>query len=315
MYLDEPALGISSTFPEDSNYGLISEKDEPYPALTTAAAALNPQALQRHKEGNFKPFCPAKHKLPDWLLGSSETQPYAGEEMKLTSGRMILEGPMGNKGWRMRLDGRPVADLFPLIHQNMGQDFWVHPSKVKILGTADDGKRTIVDMEFTRTEGDVAAGAKPEPRPFRAVMRYWIPKSTGGWVASQCLSVQNTGRCVWHLKGVFHYMIPLPAVEGSKIEPLRRAPNYYRSANAWVDLIANRGAGCWLFEEGNLTCNYWKNDGGSFHSDLREETNIEMKPGDIYKASPDAAFFFPLSDVTIKTYGDACAQVVREISD
>ncbi len=48
MWVDEPALGISKAFPEDSNYGLINEKDEPYELLTTAAATLNPKACAIH---------------------------------------------------------------------------------------------------------------------------------------------------------------------------------------------------------------------------------------------------------------------------
>ncbi len=43
MWVDEPALGISSSFPEDSNYGLVNEKDEPYVELTEAASELNPR--------------------------------------------------------------------------------------------------------------------------------------------------------------------------------------------------------------------------------------------------------------------------------
>jgi agarase len=50
MWVDEPALGISSTFPEDTNYGLISEGDEPYPELTAACARLNPQVYDIHRQ-------------------------------------------------------------------------------------------------------------------------------------------------------------------------------------------------------------------------------------------------------------------------
>jgi len=48
MYLDEPALGISSTFPEDSNYGLINERDEPYEILTATATRVNGMAYWLH---------------------------------------------------------------------------------------------------------------------------------------------------------------------------------------------------------------------------------------------------------------------------
>ena len=50
MWVDEPELGISSTFPEDTNYGLINEQDEPYPELTAAATRLNPQVYEIHSQ-------------------------------------------------------------------------------------------------------------------------------------------------------------------------------------------------------------------------------------------------------------------------
>jgi hypothetical protein len=48
MWADEPAQGISSTFPEDSNYGLVNEKDEPYDWLVKVAAEVNRDAAPRH---------------------------------------------------------------------------------------------------------------------------------------------------------------------------------------------------------------------------------------------------------------------------
>jgi hypothetical protein len=51
MWVDEPALGISSTFPEDSNYGLVNVDDEPYVELTETATRVNGQAYELHAEG------------------------------------------------------------------------------------------------------------------------------------------------------------------------------------------------------------------------------------------------------------------------
>ncbi len=48
MWADEPKQGISSTFPEDSNYGLVNEKDEPYETLVRTAAEVNRGAASRH---------------------------------------------------------------------------------------------------------------------------------------------------------------------------------------------------------------------------------------------------------------------------
>ena len=49
MWVDEPELGISTIFPEDSNYGLVNVNDEPYQELTEAAKKLNAKVYSIHK--------------------------------------------------------------------------------------------------------------------------------------------------------------------------------------------------------------------------------------------------------------------------
>lgn len=48
MWVDEPALGISSTFPEDSNYGLVDVEDKPWPELTAMATKVNARVYDIH---------------------------------------------------------------------------------------------------------------------------------------------------------------------------------------------------------------------------------------------------------------------------
>ena len=52
MWVDEPAQGISDTFPEDSNYGLVDEHDRPYYTLTAMAKKVNGTAYELH-DGRF----------------------------------------------------------------------------------------------------------------------------------------------------------------------------------------------------------------------------------------------------------------------
>ncbi|MGQ9730091.1 MAG: beta-galactosidase [Candidatus Zipacnadales bacterium] len=51
MWVDEPSLGISNTFPEDTNYGLVNEQDEPYPELTEMATTVNGRVYELHEQG------------------------------------------------------------------------------------------------------------------------------------------------------------------------------------------------------------------------------------------------------------------------
>ena len=47
MWVDEPAAGISDAFPEDSNYGLINEKGDAYPEITSMFERLHREVAER----------------------------------------------------------------------------------------------------------------------------------------------------------------------------------------------------------------------------------------------------------------------------
>lgn len=48
MWVDQPALGISRTFPEDSNYGLVNEQGVPYKELVQVATEVHRRAYAIH---------------------------------------------------------------------------------------------------------------------------------------------------------------------------------------------------------------------------------------------------------------------------
>ena len=49
MWVDEPPEGISDAFPEDSNYGLINERGEAYPEITSMFARLHSDVVRWRK--------------------------------------------------------------------------------------------------------------------------------------------------------------------------------------------------------------------------------------------------------------------------
>ncbi len=54
MWVDEPALGISSKFPENTNYGLVNEENEPYPEIVAALTDVHRNAARLRREGLAK---------------------------------------------------------------------------------------------------------------------------------------------------------------------------------------------------------------------------------------------------------------------
>ena len=51
MWVDEPALGISKEFPEDSNYGLVNEDGRPYELLTKMFTQVHRDSSRLRREG------------------------------------------------------------------------------------------------------------------------------------------------------------------------------------------------------------------------------------------------------------------------
>ena len=73
MWVDEPALGISSTFPEDSNYGLVNEKDEPYWEFVNVVKRINRRVYEIRKRGYEERGVPRPEPAP-WPKPSEGTR-------------------------------------------------------------------------------------------------------------------------------------------------------------------------------------------------------------------------------------------------
>ncbi|NOX54265.1 MAG: hypothetical protein GXP27_07440, partial [Planctomycetes bacterium] len=198
MWVDEPALGISETFPEDTNYGLVNERDEPYPELTEAARRLNPRVYELHRTGRLPKWPPPR--LTRWLTQLPVRSPASlPHPLKLTTGPLRLEGPVGGHAWRLWYKKTLLGDLFPLMHQQVPQDRWIEPDTARVVDVRQNDSVTVVEMEFTKRAGP--AGQPVPHRGYRARFRFWIPRDSAGWIASQCLWVENTDRRPWRRRG------------------------------------------------------------------------------------------------------------------
>ena len=295
MWLDEPALGISTSFPEDSNYGLISGTDEPYPLLTAAAARLNAEVYARHSAGGFavqrvaEPVVPAAwHKD---LVTSAFNPAHAtndAAQCRFAPGRLTLVGPRAGHAWELALDGQRLAALFPVLHQQAGtQNLWTHPQSARITARSENTLVTAVEMEFT------FGGALPA----RAAMRYWIPKH-GEWLASEGLSVANTSAQPWRLGALFHYCTPLTTGAVARIETLCDVQDYYQALTGWADREQHRAVACWVPAGSKLTGFFWKDGPTAFHADLREPADVLLPPGATWQASPTPVLWLAVPDAS-----------------
>ena len=312
MWADEPAQGISVSFPEDSNYGLVNVNDEPYPEFTRAAREVNEQVYALHMKAapTVVPEDKGAGGLVPWLTEvPAGTGTVAGGKLELHAGTLALVGPENGDAWVLSQGGTVLGRFRATMHVESPEPRWVPSDTGKITAVHESEAVTVVEMDLDRAD----TSQDPVYRRFRSGWRFWIPKGDKSWFASQCLWVENADSTPWRLAEVFHYLLPEIGGDARHDEPLtHNVPSYFRRGSAWVDKEARRGIGCWFTQADVFLCNYWKGPAGDFHPDLRQPTDHDLKPGELVTIEDARAFFFPLDDITREGFGSAVERVAED---
>ncbi|MCY2992528.1 MAG: hypothetical protein NTY19_32300 [Planctomycetota bacterium] len=146
MWADEPAPGISSTFPEDSNYGLVNEQDEPYEVLVKTAAEVNRDAAARHARSLWGGDLRLRAVGDAVELVNAATQPARGLLRIVTSGQSrIEEVELPPQGTQRVVVGTAAAWCAEL-QQGDG-------TKVRCLGGQPVGSLEVANVSATAVEG------------------------------------------------------------------------------------------------------------------------------------------------------------------
>jgi hypothetical protein len=316
MFVAEPALGISSTFPEDSNYGLVNEDDVPYVELTQAATDLHARVYALHAAGALS-ATPEPEQIVGWLSNPpGAVVDGLASPCRLETSGLVLSGPIGGLAWKVSLGESPLADMLPLMHQVTSGDRWIPPDSARITGAWANHRVTVVEMEFALKNAGEAAPNQVRPMRYRTGWRFWIPRGAGEWFASQCLWVQNTDTKAWTLDEVYHYVRPTiggdPAGDNSLCGS---TTNYYVRGDAWIDENVGLGIGAWFPGGSGYQCRFWKDPdgGGGFHGDLRKKVDKELAPGQRWTASDTPVFLFPLRDTTRVGFGAVVDRLRQQV--
>ncbi len=306
MWADEPASGISQTFPEDSNYGLVSESDTSYAELTRVATAINGRALALHNGAKFPTPRLWQPAAPQVLAGDARTrvamqtvQAVAGERT-ISNGALVLKlsGPLQV----LARDGTLLGSYRPLLNQVVdGQNLWTPADKILTVREQSKSPRKLeLEVDFATagaaaiTQVDQASGApsaqKAGAPAFLATVRLTVEAGQPYFLA-RAVRVRSLSKRDWTWKSFYHYTPSSIGGEG-KDDTLAvpDVPNYWMRVGAWRD------ASGWDFgvlaprEDERLSINFWKDAGGGQHPDARialEGDGLEMKPGQVWNAPAD----------------------------
>ncbi len=326
MYIDEPAQGISKTFPEDCNYGFLDVNDKPYPELTAAATQLNSQVYALHAKGELPPLA-RKGELVAWVNDTSPPKAAATpDHIQLTSGVLTVEGPVDGHALRLRQGDVLLGDLFAYFQQDTEGWLWVPTDTARIVAVQENDQATVVDMELSSTgKGPVITRVtvdytrpgekKLHPCNYRGVWRFVIPKQPGGWVSMQCLWFENTDSMPWTAVQSYYFLLPAIGGETKGDVPLY-APDmhaYYLTGVAWIDKAVGKGVGCWFLQDPRIECTFWVDAKGRYRSDMRYQVNERLAPGQRVTAPGPPAFFFPLQGATRHDYEQAAKRLTKQV--
>ncbi len=292
MWSDEPALGISRTFPEDSNYGLVSEADEPYPALTSTAARVNARMADLHA-GEIQvadvppgPPRPAEVPAPPPGKGDVRFERTAGGYTVETGALRLVKNEAGGRifdhvhargeakgGWVELGSYESVVQLM-----TGDQNAWPHAERVAGVRVKEQKPGRLV------LEVECAHDAEPA---WKTTHRLTF-EAGRPWFRAQTLGVENRGGRTLGLRGYYHYLPSRIGGDGGDDEVgASSIPDYWLQVASWRDpaLRLHYGVlltrpdervGCWFYKEGTVQ-----------HPDCRRKIERDLRPGEHWDAGAD----------------------------
>jgi hypothetical protein len=289
MWSDEPSLGISSTFPEDSNYGLVSESDEPYELLTQTAKRVNAQMPTLHAGKIAAEDVEVRHPPQEDASAIASrsgglTLTRDAESMVIDNGALRLSrdarAPFLHIEWRdddgkwIEL-GRYEATLFVTAN---GRKEW--PRATRITGV------DVVEQTPDNLTLDITFAYDHTPR-WEAAYRFHVERGQP-WFTAKGLWIKNGSQQAIKFGGYYHYLPPRIGGEAANdVAAGARVPNYYLPVTTWFDPDLSLHFGALSMEnDARLALRFWA-DGDGKHPDAWRKADVHLQPGDTWRADPD----------------------------
>jgi hypothetical protein len=268
MWVDEPALGISFKFPEDSNYGLVNERGEPYREITEMFTRVNREAETLHARGELPATRPVDTeaqkraaKFPDLggpgIVRAANAPSFVrdGDAYTLTTGAgLVLKGRVG---------GRNAFDSVVAVGIDYGRFTFM-----LFHGSYQDIDR-VESAEWLPERGvlRIAGTGVSDRKSFRIVCDI-VPFATKPWFAANAVSVENTGEEEFSdIKVFFRQYAPWASdwVKGG----FRTPQNVWKApaSAAWIRSADGAWCGAATYAQTIRHFVYWISGDGAPHPD------------------------------------------------
>lgn len=301
MWVDEPELGISSTFPEDSNYGLVDVNDDPWDTLVAKATAVNAEVARLHAECALDtsevirvPELPMPEVRPEDLQGAVEATEEAFE-WDLGPLQVAHAAGDGSVLSSIRAGGMELGTLWPLLQvARAGRYDWIRPNSCDAVTQWIAPERRLAEITCAHRPADTTPGA-----PAFRVACQLLGIDGHPFVLARVLWIENLGTEPLTVVAYFHY--PLPNIGGHAADDEPGGPdvpNYYLPSACWTDPVLGGSVGIALLRGSDFSLSFWKDGPLSFHPDCRRAVGRELAPGERWASDEPwvAVYGFPPSE-------------------
>ena len=241
MWVDEPALGISKKFPENSNYGLVDGCGKPYGGLTAMFARINREAEALHAKGAppaaktidraAKEKAPLFQSVRTGAPNASASFAREGDRYSLTTSEgLCLKGRVGGQMAfeSVRVDGLDCGSFTFMVYHGDWQDI-----------------ERVESAEWMSQSGAlrIAGTGKSGCKSFRVVCDI-VPFTGTPWFACNVVSVENTGAEDFADASVWLRQYSSWAKDAALPEAPKPVPDMWNAPASGVWIRAADGAWC-----------------------------------------------------------------------
>ncbi len=292
MWVDEPPEGISDAFPEDSNYGLINEKGEAYPEITSMFARLHREVGTWLRAG-----APAEKPAPARAGGETAEQALArlapAAAGKTASAvregdRYVLRNASGLE-LAGRMGARYMFESVKLGGTLLGQYTGMLNDRVD-GGLRWNDATKVVSAEVRTEGGRAVAVVASENRPsagygFRLTHRIVLP-AEGTRFLCELVRAENIGEKPIDVNA-FYFRQYAPYATDKNETKMKVVPNLWKAPfhDAW---FARTGGayfgGATTAPTVSMFCYHLMSNGKSQHPDamFAPEKELVLAPGAVY---------------------------------
>ena len=217
MWVDQPPLGVSLVFPENTNYGIVNIKGEPYPLMVDVFKKINanPAAcrLMTHPQANpvpqpknilYNTLCasPMRGDAPNKAFTINRRAPL---DFDVSNGRLRIETRPNDNRLYFSLDGKPVATYSAMLHyiNKQGKQRWAEAKKLTSAEIQADSQKLVITLTADSPDQKPA----DDDASFSITYRLVITPDTP-WMLWDVQSVTNTGNDSINVKSIFLRSFP-----------------------------------------------------------------------------------------------------------